>query len=102
MIFLANGLYISPMPFLWGRLLPFARAERERDDRQRHAFSRAREGAPAPDESEKTTERRECSAVSSYQMGCFAQQMSGGGFDAAPGLRCACECSGGRCIERMR
>ena len=44
----------------------------------------------------------ECSVLAFYQMGCFAQQMSVGGFDIGTAQRCSCERSRDRCVERMR
>lgn len=101
MILFSNGLHVSPIDFLWGQFMPFSRAEGEGGDRRSRVVSRRR-SADARNTTDDTPGRRECSAVSAYQMGCLAQQMSCGGFDALPGLRCACECSGERCLERLR
>ena len=101
MILLSDGLYISPMPFLWARLVPLP-AKRRGDEPQRpSAFSRVKRENHRP-RAATENDKRECSALSTYQMGCLAQQMSIGGFDAGAVGSCGCERSNDHCIARLR
>jgi hypothetical protein len=84
-----DGLYISPAPFLWTRVLSFAPNEKRERPRRRGFFSWLL--SRPPEDPGHAQESRECTSLCAYQMGCLAQQMSVGGFDASAGFRCACE-----------
>ena len=102
-IFLSDGLYISPMPFVWARIFPFSRKDRgEEPALSRAMASQTERGFLQSLDLESEKRERECSALSVYQMGCLVQQLTVGVQDIGAGPGCSCERSGDHCINRLR
>jgi hypothetical protein len=99
-LLLPDGLYVSPIPFVWARILRFP---------WRHKNEDPLPPAPAPRVEQRACqaprleyEKRECSALSVYQMGSLVQQTTVDVDDTRVDPGCGCERSADHYINKLR
>ena len=99
-LLLPDGVYVSPIPFVWARVIPFPWRDGNRKTNAPGASLSTKQHSRQMPKFEG--EKPECSALSVYQMGSLVQQTTVDVHDFRANPGCGCERSADHYINKLR